>query len=62
MDVESYPNAKETYIMKLMQAILVAEVMILSVGTTFGEVVVREVPLRWEQVARLDGDEIFSKI
>ena len=48
--------------MKLMQAILVAEVMILSVGTTFGEVVVREVPRRWEQVARLDGDEIFSNI
>jgi len=48
--------------MKLMQAILVAGVMILSVGTTFGEVVIREVPLRWEQVARLDGDEIFSNL
>ena len=48
--------------MTLMQAILVAAVMILSVGTTFGEVVIREVPLRWEQVARKDGNEIFSNL
>ena len=48
--------------MKLMKAIVVAGVMILCAGTTFGEVVIREVPLKWEQVARLDGDVVFNNL
>jgi mono/diheme cytochrome c family protein len=31
-------------------------------GTAVGEVVIREVPLRWEMVAELDGDEVFSNL
>jgi len=48
--------------MKLMKAIVVAGVTILCAGTTFGEVVIREVPLKWEQVARLDGDVVFNNL
>lgn len=48
--------------MKPMQAIVVAGVTILCAGTTFGEVVIKEVPLRWEKVARLDGDELFGNL
>ena len=42
--------------MKLMKAVVVAGVTILCAGTTFGEVVIREVPLTREKVAKLDGD------
>ena len=48
--------------MKLMQAIVVAVVTILCAGTTFGEVAIREVQLKWEQVANLDGDKVFSNV
>jgi mono/diheme cytochrome c family protein len=48
--------------MKLTQAIVVAAMMILCVGTTFGEVVIREVQLRWEDVAKLDGDVVFNNL
>ena len=48
--------------MKLLQAIVVAVVTILYAGTTFGEVVIREVQLKWEQVANLDGNVVFSNV
>ena len=48
--------------MKLLQAIVVAVVTILCAGTTFGEVVIREEQLKWEQVANLDGDVVFSNV
>ena len=48
--------------MKLMKAIVVAGVTILCAGTTFGEVAIREVQLKWEQVAKLDGDVVFSNV
>ena len=48
--------------MKLLQAIVFAVVTILCVGTTFAEVAIREVQLKWEQVAKLDGDEVFSNV
>ena len=48
--------------MKLMRLILVAGVKILCAGTTFGEVVIRQVPLEWEKVAKLDGDELFNNL
>jgi len=48
--------------MKLMQAIVVAGVTILCVGTTFGEVVIREVQLSWEEVSQLDGDVVFNNL
>ena len=48
--------------MKLLQAIVVAVVTILCAGTTFGEVAIREVQLKWEQVANLDGDVVFSNV
>jgi hypothetical protein len=52
----------EVYVMKLMQAIVVAAVTVLCAGTTFGEVVIREVQLKWEEVAELDGDVVFNNI
>ena len=48
--------------MKLMQAIVVAGVTILCAGTTFGEVVIREVQLSWEEVSQLDGDVVFNNL
>jgi hypothetical protein len=48
--------------MKLMQAIVVAAVTVLCAGTTFGEVVIREVQLKWEEVAELNGDVVFNNI
>jgi mono/diheme cytochrome c family protein len=52
----------EVYVMKLLQAIVVAWVTILCAGTTFGEVVIREVQLEWEKVAKLDGDVVFNNL
>jgi len=48
--------------MKLTQIILVAGVTIVCAGTTSGEVVIREAPLKWEKVANSDGDELFSNL
>ena len=48
--------------MKLMQAIVVAAVTVLCAGTTFGEVVIREVQLKWEEVAELDGHVVFNNL
>ena len=48
--------------MKLIQAIVVTVVTIMCAGTTFGEVVIREVQPKWEQVAHLDGNEVFSNL
>jgi mono/diheme cytochrome c family protein len=48
--------------MKLMKAIVVAGVMILCAGTALGETVIREVPLKWKDVATLDGEEVFANL
>jgi len=48
--------------MKLMRAIAIAGVMILCAGTTFGEVTINEVTLEWQDVARLDGDVLYSNL
>ena len=48
--------------MKLMQAIVVVAVTVLCAGTTFGEVVIREAQLKWEEVAELDGDVVFNNL
>jgi len=48
--------------MKLMQAIVVAAVTVLCAGTTFGEVVIREAQLKWEEVAELNGDVVFNNL
>ena len=48
--------------MKLIQAIVVAAVTILCAGTTFGEVAIKEVQLKWEEVAKLDGDVVFNNL
>ena len=48
--------------MKFMQAIIVAAVTILCTGTTFGETVIKEEPLKWQDVARLDGDVVFNNL
>lgn len=48
--------------MKLMQVTAFAAVMILCVGTTFGEVAIREAQLKWEDVATLDGGVVFDNL
>jgi mono/diheme cytochrome c family protein len=48
--------------MKIMHAIVVAGVMLLYAGTTFGEVVINEVPLKWKDAARVDGDVLYSNL
>ena len=48
--------------MKLMQAIVVAGLTILCAGTAFGETVIKEVPLKWQDVAKLDGDVVFNNL
>jgi len=48
--------------MKLMQAMTVVGVTILCTGIAFGEVVIRTTPLKWEQVAKLDSDLVFSNL
>ena len=48
--------------MKLLQAPVVAAVTLLWVGTTLGEVVIREVQPKWEDVANLDGDVVFNNL
>lgn len=48
--------------MKLMQVIIVAGVTILCAGTAFGETVIKEVPLKWQDVAKLDGDVVFNNL
>ena len=48
--------------MKRIQAIVVVMVAVLVASTTFAEVVIREVQLKWEDVAELDGDVVFNNI
>jgi len=48
--------------MKLMQATVFAAVTMLCVGTTFGEVAIKEAQLKWEDVANLDGDVVFDNL
>ena len=48
--------------MKFMQAIVIAGVTILCAGTTFGETVIKEEPLKWQDVAKLDGDVVFNNL
>ena len=48
--------------MKLIQATVIATVTILCVGSTFGEVAIREVQPKWENVAYLDGEVVFNNL
>jgi mono/diheme cytochrome c family protein len=48
--------------MKIMRAIAIAGLMLLCAGVTFGEVTIREVTLEWEDVANLEGDELFNNL
>ena len=48
--------------MKKQITMLSIVVLISFTGTVVGEVVIKEVPLRWEMVAKLDGDEVFSNL
>ena len=48
--------------MKIMRVIIVAGMTMVCAGTAFAEVVIKEVPLKWEMVADLDGDELFSNL
>lgn len=48
--------------MKKLTAILGIVVLIIFTGTAFGEVVIKEAPLKWEDVAELDGDEVFNNL
>ena len=48
--------------MKLLQAIVVAGLTILCAGTAFGETVIKEVPLKWQDVAKLDGGVVFNNL
>ena len=48
--------------MKLIQATVFAAVTMLCVGTTFGEVAIKEAQLKWEDVANLDGDVVFDNL
>ena len=48
--------------MKKLITTLSIVVLISFTGTVVGKVVIKEVPLRWEMVAKLDGDEVFSNL
>jgi mono/diheme cytochrome c family protein len=48
--------------MKLTNAMVVAGMMILFAGTALGEVVIKKAPLRWDQVATLDGEVVFNNL
>ena len=48
--------------MKKLTAILGIVVLIIFTGTAFGEVVIKEAPLKWEDVAELDGDDVFNNL
>jgi len=48
--------------MKKLTAILGTVVLTIFAGTAFGEVVIKEAPLQWEDVAELDGDEVFNNL
>ena len=48
--------------MKLIRASVAVAVAILCVGTSFGEVVIREVQPKWEDVANLDGDVVYANL
>jgi hypothetical protein len=49
-------------LMKKLTAIFSIVVLISFAGTVVAEVVLKEVPLRMEMVAELDGDEVFSNL
>jgi len=48
--------------MKKLAAILGTIVLITFTGTAFGEVTIKSAPLKWEDVANLDGDEVFNNL
>ena len=42
---------------------LIGMVLLVSIsGTAFGEVVIREVALEWEDISNLDGKELYGKL
>ena len=48
--------------MKKLTAILGTVVLIFFARTAFGEVVIKQAPLKWEDVAELGGDEVFNNL
>ena len=48
--------------MNKLAAILATVVLIIFASTATGEVVIKEVPLKWEDVAQLDGDVVFNNL
>ncbi len=48
--------------MKKFMTILGTVVLMLFAGTAVGEVVIKEEPLEWQDVANLDGDELYGNL
>jgi mono/diheme cytochrome c family protein len=48
--------------MRKLAAILGTVVLMIFAGTALGEVVIKEAPLEWQDVANLEGDELFNKL
>jgi mono/diheme cytochrome c family protein len=48
--------------MKKFMTILGTVLLMIFAGTAFGEVVIKEEPLEWQDVAKLDGDELYSNL
>jgi mono/diheme cytochrome c family protein len=48
--------------MKKLTAILGTVVLTIFASTAFGEVVIKQAPLKWEDVANLEGDELFNNL
>lgn len=48
--------------MKLIRILVVVGTMMICAGTVDAEVVIKQVPLQWEDVAHLEGGEVFNNL
>ena len=48
--------------MKILTTLAAAGLIVTCAGTAFAEPTIREVPLKWQDVARLDGEELYSNL
>lgn len=48
--------------MKLVKTIIMAGTLIFSLGTVYAEVVIKQVPVQWEDVAHLEGGQVFNNL
>ena len=48
--------------MNILKSLMTAGLILTCAGTAFGEPTIREVPLTWQDVARLDGEELYNNL